>query len=136
MAADLMHSAPLWPLLLYAGAAVVLIGGLLAVSSILGERHAQPATGEVFESGIVAVGQARFRVPAKFYLVAMFFVIFDLEAVFLFAWAVSLRDAGWPGYIEAAIFIAVLLAALVYLWRVGALDWAPRRSRPAGRTSD
>jgi NADH-quinone oxidoreductase subunit A len=63
------------------------------------------------------------RLSAKFYLVAMFFVIFDLEAVFLFAWAVSVRETGWAGYAEAAVFIAVLLATLVYLSRVGALDW-------------
>lgn len=119
----------LWPLLVYAAAAVLLVAALLAVSSVLGERHVEPATGELFESGIVTVGEARFLVPAKFYLTAMFFVVFDLEAVFLFAWAVSVRSAGWTGFWEAVTFIGVLLAALAYLWRVGALDWAPRRSR-------
>jgi NADH-quinone oxidoreductase subunit A len=58
----------------------------------------------------------------------MFFVIFDVEAVFLYAWAVSVRHNGWSGLVMAAIFIAVLLAALFYLWRVGGLDWAPARS--------
>ena len=63
---------------------------------------------------------------ARFYLVAMFFVVFDLEAVFLFAWAVAAREVGWAGYWEVLIFIGVLMAALMYLWRVGALDWATR----------
>jgi len=123
----------LWPLVLYAAAVVLAVAGLVAVSSVLGERHAEPATGEPFESGIVTIGEARFLVPATFYLVAVFFVIFDLEAVFLFAWAVAVREAGWPGYIEALVFIVILVAALAYLWRAGALDWAPRRSRDAAR---
>ena len=76
--------------------------------------------------GVVPTGGARLRISAKFYLVAMFFVIFDLEAVFLYAWAVSLRESGWPGFVEAAIFIAVLLVGLLYVWRLGGLDWAPK----------
>lgn len=83
------------------------------------------AADEPFEGGIVTVGFARLRLSAKFYLIAMFFVIFDVEAVFLFAWAVAFRELGWPGYIEAVIFIGVLGAALAYLWRLGALDWGP-----------
>ncbi|MFH0088866.1 NADH-quinone oxidoreductase subunit A, partial [Pseudomonas aeruginosa] len=88
---------------------------------------------EPFESGIVPTGGARLRLSAKFYLVAMLFVIFDVEALFLFAWSVSVRESGWAGLIEATIFIAILLAGLVYLWRIGALDWAPesRRKRQA-----
>jgi NADH-quinone oxidoreductase subunit A len=63
------------------------------------------------------------RLSAKFYLVAMFFVIFDLEAIFIFAWAVAGRALGWAGYWEILIFSGVLMAALIYLWRLGALDW-------------
>jgi NADH-quinone oxidoreductase subunit A len=100
---------------------------MIAMSWVLGQRHTGMATREPFESGIVTVGYARLRFPAKFYLVAMFFVIFDLEAVFIFAWAIAYRDVGWSGYIEVVVFIAILAAALVYLWRLGALDWAPRR---------
>ena len=69
------------------------------------------------------------RARAKFYLVAMFFVIFDVEALYLFAWSTSIRESGWIGFVEAAIFIFVLLAGLVYLVRIGALDWTPARSR-------
>ena len=99
----------------------------MALSYIIGERHRSKATDEPFESGIVTVGLARLRLSAKFYLVAVFFVIFDVEAVFLFGWAVAFRELGWPGYIEAVIFIAILAAALSYLWRLGALDWGPKR---------
>jgi NADH-quinone oxidoreductase subunit A len=62
--------------------------------------------------------------------VAMFFVIFDLEAAFLFAWAVAARELGWPGYLEASVFVAVLAAALAYVWRAGGLDWGARGARP------
>ena len=63
------------------------------------------------------------RLSVEFYLVAMFFVIFDLEAVFLVAWAIAFRELGWVGYIEVVVFIGILLTPLVYLWRQGALDW-------------
>ncbi|MBI5419235.1 MAG: NADH-quinone oxidoreductase subunit A [Deltaproteobacteria bacterium] len=76
-----------------------------------------------YESGIVSEGSARVRLSVKFYLVAVFFVIFDLEAVFLFAWAVAVPELGRARYIEALVVIAILVAALAYLWRMGALDW-------------
>ncbi len=82
-------------------------------------------TGEPYESGIVSTGAAHDRLSVHYYLVAMFFVIFDLEAVFIFAWAVALRQAGWAGFVEVAVFIGILIAALAYLWRLGALDWGP-----------
>ena len=130
-------SAPLWPLVLYSILVVGLIAGLVALSHVLGERHAEPAKGEPFESGVVIVGSARLRFSAKYYLVAMFFVIFDVEALFLYAWAVAVREAGWAGFVEALVFILVLLAALVYLWRLGGLDWGPqRRNRRTRVASD
>ncbi|MBN7813774.1 NADH-quinone oxidoreductase subunit A, partial [Algoriphagus sp. H41] len=86
-------------------------------------------------SGIDSVGTARMRLSAKFYLVAMFFVIFDVEALYLYAWSVSIRESGWVGFIEAAIFILVLLAGLVYLVRIGALDWTPARSQRRSKPS-
>ena len=119
----------LWPLVLYFAAVIVLVAVMLGASYVLGSKHTAKAMVQPFESGIVSVGTARLRFPAKFYLVAMFFVIFDLEAVFVFAWAIALRQVGWAGYIEVLVFIGVLVAALVYLWRVGALDWGPRRER-------
>ena len=98
---------------------------MLGASYLLGGRDWGRAKNEPFESGVVSVGSARLRFSAKFYLVAMFFVIFDVEAVFLFAWAIATREVGWAGFVEVLIFISVLLAGLFYLWRIGALDWAP-----------
>jgi NADH-quinone oxidoreductase subunit A len=122
-----MNPAILWPLLLYFAAVFVLVAGMLGLSYVLGERHRERATGKPYESGIPPTGSARLRFDVKFYLIAMFFVIFDLEAVFLFAWAIAFRDLGWLGYAEVVVFVAVLLVALIYLWRVGALDWNPSR---------
>jgi NADH-quinone oxidoreductase subunit A len=120
------EAAGQWPLAVYLALCFGLIVVLLAMSHFLGQRHRDRATDELFESGIVPIGFARFRLSAKFYLIAMFFVIFDLEAVFIFAWAVAFRESGWAGYIEVLIFIFILLAALAYLWRVGALEWGPK----------
>jgi len=122
-----------WPLAVYITAALVLVGGILAASHWLGERHFERATGDPFESGVVPVHRARFRIHAKFYMVAVFFVIFDIEAVFIITWAVIGRDGGWAPFIEIAIFITVLIAALAYLWRIGALDWAPSERHRAAR---
>jgi NADH-quinone oxidoreductase subunit A len=121
----------LWPLAVYLVIVFVLVVAMLGLSFVLGQRHNNRATGSPYESGIISQGSARVRLSAKFYLVAMFFVIFDLEAVFIFAWAVAVRELGWGGYAEAALFIAVLLATLVYLGRVGALDWGPGSRRTA-----
>lgn len=119
-------TAHYWVFLLYAAAVIGLVAGMMGASYFLGQRHLKQATRQPFESGIVPVGYARFRLPVQFYLVAMFFVIFDLEAAFLYAWATAVRAAGWTGYIVISVFIAALLAALAYLWRSGALDWGPR----------
>lgn len=131
------NSSALWPLLVYFGAVLALVAAMLGLSYVLGERHQEPETDDPYESGILSTGTARLRLSAKFYLVAMFFVIFDLEAAFIIAWAIGVRELGWAGYIEILIFIGVLLAALVYLWRLGALDWGPRtlqeyRNNPQG----
>jgi NADH-quinone oxidoreductase subunit A len=112
-----------WPLGVYALAVLILVTATLLISSVLGERHTGKATGEPYESGIVPTGSSGIRFSVRFYLVAMFFVLFDLEAAFIYAWAVSLRAAGWAGYTEMLFFIGVLLVALAYLWRTGALNW-------------
>jgi NADH-quinone oxidoreductase subunit A len=125
----------LWPLAVYFGAVIVLAGTMIGLSYLLGEHHRDGATGTPYESGIMTTGSAQIRLSVKFYLVAMFFVVFDLEAVFIFAWAVALREVGWAGYIEALIFIAILAATLAYLWREGALDWGPAPARQLARGS-
>jgi NADH-quinone oxidoreductase subunit A len=122
----------LWPLVVYFAVVVfVVLVGMVGLSYILGQRHKDRATDEPYESGILSQGTARVRLSAKFYHVAMFFVIFDLEAVFIFAWAVAFRDLmeqnwGWASYAEVLFFIGVLFAGLVYLWRLGALDWGSK----------
>jgi NADH-quinone oxidoreductase subunit A len=116
----------LWPFAVYIGLVGFIAAVMLLLSYLLGQRHRDRATGSPYESGIVSEGTARVRFSAKFYLVAMFFVIFDLEAVFLYAWSVAAREVGWSGYWEVLVFVGVLIATLVYLWRVGALDWAPK----------
>jgi NADH-quinone oxidoreductase subunit A len=121
------HAAPVWPLVVYCAAVIGLVGAMTAISYVLGQRHTSKSTIQPYESGIVTIGYARFRFPVKFYLVAMFFVIFDVESVFIYAWAIAFRDVGWSGYIEMLVFVGVLVAALIYLWRLGALDWRPRR---------
>jgi NADH-quinone oxidoreductase subunit A len=103
------------------------VGFMIGASALLGQRHKDRATGEPYESGIVSAGTARLRFTSRFYLIAMLFVIFDLEAVFIFAWAVVVREAGWTGYFSILVFILLLGAALVYLWRVGALEGGPSR---------
>ena len=119
----------LWPLGVYFVLVILLVGAMLTLSWLLGQRHNDRHTGIPYEGGVASTGSARVRLSARFYLVAMFFVVFDLETVFLFLWAVAAREAGWAGYWEAVIFVAVLLAGLVYLWRLGALDWAELRKR-------
>ena len=114
----------MWPLVAYFVLVIVLVAATLVVSYLLGPKHADPATGEPYEGGIVSEGSARVRFSVRYYLIAAFFVVFDLEAVFLFAWAVAARESGWAGYCEVLLFVGVLFAALIYLWRVGALDWA------------
>ena len=122
-----------WALAVFLLGVIGLCGFMLGVSALLGSKAWVRSKNEPFESGMLPTGSARLRLSAKFYLVAMLFVIFDVEALYLFAWAVSVRESGWAGLIEATVFIAILLAGLVYLWRIGALDWAPqsRRERQA-----
>ena len=123
----MLHS--LWPLALFSVLVFLLVAFMLALSAILGQQHKERATGEPYESGIVSTGSARMRFDAKFYLMAMFFVVFDLEAVFIFAWAVAVPELGWIGYAEIVIFIGILLVALIYLWRVGALEWGTEKHK-------
>ena len=121
--------ANLLPLIIYFGAVLAITGVMLGGSYILGQRHHAKAADEPFESGIVPTGDVHIRFSVHFYLLAIFFVIFDMESVFLFAWSVALKESGWSGFIEALIFISVLLATLIYLWALGALDWRTRRQR-------
>jgi NADH-quinone oxidoreductase subunit A len=115
----------LWPFLIYSLSVIGLLAVTLTLAWFAGSRTRQgTATSMPFESGVVPVGSAEeTRLSIEFYLIAMFFVIFDLETIFIFGWAVAFFELGWRGYVGAAIFIVVLLVALAYEWRSGALDW-------------
>jgi NADH-quinone oxidoreductase subunit A len=106
---------------------------ILAVSFFIGQRHRSRTMEEIYECGLMSSGATHFRFAAKFYLMAMFFVIFDLESVFILVWSVGVRELGWVGYAEVAIFIGVLVAALFYLWRVGALEWGTVKHKKGAR---
>jgi len=115
-----------WPFLIYASAVLLLAGIMLGLSYILGERHKEKLTGEPFESGVPPTGNARLRFSSHFYLIAIFFVIFDLDAVFIMTWAISFRELGIAGYIGILVFIGILIAVLIYEIGIKALDFGPK----------
>ncbi|GEP98154.1 NADH-quinone oxidoreductase subunit A [Chitinophaga cymbidii] len=117
--------SPMWPFLVFAGIIMVLVLVILGLSYILGQHHKDRATGEAYESGILSTGSARLRFPSQFYLVAMLFVIFDIETVFVISWAIAFGELGWAGFIGVSVFILILLVVLIYEWRNGALDFGP-----------
>ena len=120
-------SIELWPLVVYFIAVIALVLTMLVLSWLLGQQRANASTNDPFESGVVSVGGAQARISVDFYLIAIFFVIFDLETVFIFAWAIAFFELGWQGYFAILVFIAVLVVALIYEWRSGALDWGIKK---------
>ncbi|MCF8109324.1 MAG: NADH-quinone oxidoreductase subunit A [Desulfohalobiaceae bacterium] len=102
---------------------VLLLAIILFLTSWLGVKRDSPEKARPYESGIIPTGSARFRYPAPFYLVAIFFLIFDVEGLYIFSWAVVFRDLGWKGWLQMTFFILVLVLSLVYIWRKGGLDW-------------
>jgi NADH-quinone oxidoreductase subunit A len=119
----------LTPFLFYVSLVLAVVVTMLGLSFFLGQKINRKYKNTPFESGIISVGSAQFRISVHFYLTAILFIIFDLEVVFLFAWAVAVEQAGWPGFIEISVFIFILIVALVYLWRIGALDWRTETQR-------
>ena len=119
------HIFAIWPFLLYTVLVIFLLIAILALSYVLGQHHREKSTDLPYEGGIQQSGSARLRFSAQFYLVAMLFVIFDVEAVFIMLWALGFYELGWPGYIGVAIFIAQLVVVLIYEWGIGALDFGP-----------
>ena len=110
-------------LVLYAGAVLVAIAVLLFLVAWLGEKKQRPEKQRPYECGIIPTGSAWFRYPVPFYLVATFFLIFDVEAAFIFSWAVAFDELGWTGWLRITFFIVVLLLSLFYIWKKGGLDW-------------
>ena len=118
-----------WPLIVFAFAVISLIGIMIGLSYVLGERHKEKTTDEPYESGIPPTGDARLRFSSGFYIIAIFFVIFDLDTAFIMLWAVSFRELGLPGYIGILIFIGLLIVLLIYELSIGALDFGPNGKR-------
>jgi NADH-quinone oxidoreductase subunit A len=112
-------------LALYTLMVLGLLGLLLFLCSWLGERKPSPEKLRPYECGVIPTGAAMFRYPVPFYLVAIFFLIFDVEGAYIFSWAVAVAPLGWAGWLQMCFFIIVLLLGLVYLWKKGGLDWRP-----------
>ena len=125
----------LWPFVVYFAAVGALVLTMLGLSYLLGQQRTNDSTNDPFESGVVSVGGAQARISVDFYLIAIFFVIFDLETVFIFAWAIAFFELGWQGYAAILVFVAVLVIALVYEWRSGALDWGEKSRTGLAPTS-
>jgi NADH-quinone oxidoreductase subunit A len=123
-------------ILIMIGLAMAFAGGMIGLGLLLGPRNPTPEKLAPYECGMPAVGDARERQSVKFYLVAMIFLLFDIEVAFLYPWAMALRDLGWPGLIQIVTFLLILSVGYAYVWRKGVLDWGPAvRSRraPAAR---
>ena len=103
----------------------------VVLSGLLGPRHPTPEKLAPYECGMPPVGDARERQSVKFYLVAMIFLLFDIEIAFLYPWVLSLRDLGWFGYTQIVTFFLILLVGYVYVWRKGVLDWGPAKRQSA-----
>lgn len=113
------------PFIIYSALAVLIVGIMLGLSYVLGEKHKQRDTDQPYESGIPPTGNARLRFSSNFYLIAIFFVIFDLDAVFILVWAASFRELGFTGYIGILIFIGILIVVLAYEIGIKSLDFGP-----------
>ena len=112
------------PVLMLGVLAVVFSFGMLVMSVVLGKRGRRtPVKDTPYECGMVPVGEGSTRLSIRFYLVAMLFILFDIEVVFLYPWAVLFRQLGWFGFVEMLVFVGVLGIALLYVWRKGALEW-------------
>ena len=111
------------PILILIGVSVLNAIGMLIASHILNPRRVTPEKEMPYESGMIPLGDTRGRFSVKFYMVAISFIIFDLEAIFLIPWAVKMRSLGWGGFLAISIFTFVLVVGLIYEWRKGGLDW-------------
>jgi NADH-quinone oxidoreductase subunit A len=113
-----------FPLALVFALAGILAAVLVGLATLLGPRRPSAVKSSPFECGSEPIGSAHDRFGVKFYLVALLFIVFDIEAVFIYPWAVLLRELGWTGYATMAVFAFTLLVGLAYVWKKGALDWA------------
>jgi NADH-quinone oxidoreductase subunit A len=111
------------PILILLGLSLMQAMAIVMLSQVVSPMRPTPVKGAPYESGILPLGTARERFSVKFYLVAILFIVFDLETVFLIPWAVAMRELGWSGFAAASIFLVVLTVGLVYEWKRGGLRW-------------
>ncbi len=104
---------------------IALIALLLFIASWLGEKTSNSEKSRPYESGVIPTGNARLRYPVPFYLVAIFFLLFDVEGAYIFSWAIAWETLGWAGWLQISFFIVVLILGLVYIWQKGGLEWGP-----------
>jgi NADH-quinone oxidoreductase subunit A len=116
-------------LLIYTGIILTLMAFLLALTGWLGGKNPTVEKVRAYESGVIPTGMARLRYPVPFYLVATFFLIFDVEIAYLFSWAVAFDRLGWPGWLQITFFIIVLLISLCYIWAKGGWEWGAAARR-------
>jgi len=116
---------------LYSVIVLTVLGVLLVLTRWLGEQKPDLEKARPYECGVIPTGGARFRFPVPFYLVAVFFLIFDVETALIFSWAVAMKDLSWRGWLQISFFIIILLVSLIYLWKKGGLDWRPQLHRQA-----
>ena len=120
------------PILLMLAVVVLLAGGMLLLSWLLGQRRPSRAKLTAYECGMTPTGDARQRFSVKFYLVAMVFILFDVEVIFLYPWAIVFHQLRMFGFIEMLLFLLLVVAGFAYLWKKGVLDW----SKPDGGESE
>jgi len=111
------------PLLIHVAIVCVLAGVIVVLSTLVGQHKRDPVKLSPYECGMLPVGDVRQRFSVKFYLVAMLFILFDVEAVFLFPWAILLKELKMFGFWEMVVYIAIVLVGLFYIWKKGVLDW-------------
>ncbi len=111
------------PLLILFGVSVLNAVGMYAASAVLNPRRPTPQKDMPYESGMIPLGDTRERFSVKFYMVAISFIVFDLETIFLVPWAVAMRDLAWAGFVPMLLFVLVLTLGLAYEWKKGGLEW-------------
>jgi len=116
------------PILIMLGLGVAFAAGNVALSQFLGPKKPTPEKLAAYECGMPPVGDARERQSVKFYLVAMIFLLFDIEVAFLYPWAMALGDLRWTGFVQVVVFFALLFSGYVYVWRKGVFDWGTARA--------
>ena len=120
-------------LIIYGFMVFALVAILLFISGWLGKKKPAMEKLRPYERGIIPTGSARFRYPVPFYLIAAFFLIFDVEAIYIFSWAIAADPLGWAGWLQITFFILVLLISLFYIWEKGGLEWGPKTPKSSNR---